>query len=208
MPEKPEGDHAAPKKDATILITVTDANGKAVKIVCPGVSYGLNVSYPEERQSLVFASVGTLDAGKGEVLKSLFACPNRFVSPKAAGEPNHQSLEITWAVPCNASGPAKVSVTSATGSRGAFFQNSLTTTVAALADCPTSTCPSAVAAAAKNATTTAAGTAAATAASPATPAAAPSPSPAPAKAQGAADRAGPLGALAVVIGTMLAAFLA
>jgi len=207
------GRHKAPKQDPTIAIAVSNAKGSPVKAVCPGVSYDLEVSYPEERMNMVIASIGSLDGGKADLATAETKCPNRLVSPQKAGQPKLAAYKTMWAVPATAKGEATISVTSAISSSSAFYQSSLTLPVSK--DCKAAAIATAApgnkteTGAEAGATPAAAATAAPTEEPAAglspSPANTPSPSPSPAPTSSAMDRAGATAFLIAAAGGVMAA---
>ncbi|GBF98451.1 hypothetical protein Rsub_11096 [Raphidocelis subcapitata] len=110
-PSKQEAEHAAPVADSATKFTVTSKAGAPAAKLCPGVTYTVQVDFPESRLAFLTTSVGTF-------VPEDPACPNRHVELKPNRGP---SLAVDMKVPCAPKGVAAgLHVTSAKGSSGGF----------------------------------------------------------------------------------------
>ncbi|KAG2431514.1 hypothetical protein HXX76_009528 [Chlamydomonas incerta] len=163
--------HGAPSTDSAIAFTVKSSANAAVASLCQGSSYTITVSYPQTRETLLTASLGSLGGSS--------SCPNKRVYTGDAS-----SHSATFTLPCAVNGATSVTfkATTATSRWGAFLQASSTLPISSSCGCTSSSPPPAAASASPSPKPSPS----ATASSP-SPSAASTPSPSLSPTTGAAD---------------------
>lgn len=135
-PEKRYGAHGAPQPDANTTFVFADGAGKAVTAACPGATYKLKLNFGDARFALVTASAGSFPGADAE-------CPNRLAMDRSAQTPlggfaPAPSQAVALTIPCNATGPITIRVTSAKGPKSHYQQ--ATTTLAVSRTCAIANC--------------------------------------------------------------------
>lgn len=80
-----------------IAVTATDAAGKPVKVLCPGVEHTVTVKYPEARRTLLTTTQGAWATANA-------TCVGRMYTPK--GGKAAESFKAVLTIPCNTTGEA------------------------------------------------------------------------------------------------------
>ncbi|KAI8476047.1 MAG: hypothetical protein J3K34DRAFT_455991 [Monoraphidium minutum] len=136
QPTKGYKGHGAPTADAKITFAVQDSAGKAMTAACPGTAHTIRLSFGEPRLALITSNYGNF-TGSDEI------CPNRLAIDRSAPFPlagySAAAIQmVTLEIPCDATGPLQLRVTSAAGPREQYKQ--ATTTVRVNPACAAPSC--------------------------------------------------------------------